>query len=205
MAFLRTTFIIFCLFYSTSFSSQITQAVKEAFIKSYHEEHLGQIEKATFTILSVYTEKNYELNLRLGWLYYLQKKNTSSVEYYKKAASLMPKSTEALWAMVHPLTFLENWSTLNTNYLKILKLDSKNTTANYRVGLYYYYNKKYNTAKKYFSAVVNLYPTDFDALHMLAWTHYFIGNFETAKICFTRALIIQPANESAINGLKLIK
>ena len=177
MAFLKTTFIFLCLLYSTLFNAQITPSVKEAFIKSYHEEHLGYIEKATLSILTVYSEKNYEINLRLGWLYYLQKKYTTSIEHYKKAAILMPKSTEALWAMVHPLTFLENWSMLNANYLKILKLEPKNTTANYRVGLYYYYNKKYNTAKKYFSVVVNLYPTDFDALHMLAWSHYFIGIF----------------------------
>ena len=205
MEFLKRLFFLLTFLSIFQGHSQITNSTKDAFVRSYHEEQLNQIEKSCNTILAVYSEKSYEINLRLGWLYYLQKKYTQSILYYKKATLLMPKSTEAFWALVLPLTALENWSALNTNYLKILKLDSKNTIANYRVGLHYYYHKKYNTARKYFNVVVNLYPTDFDALHMMAWCNYFLGNFEQAKSYFTRALIVQPANETALSGLKLIK
>lgn len=205
MAFLNRIFILLFVFICFQNNAQLNQPSKEAFIKSYHEEQLGLYEKAIASIQGIYSEKSYECNYRLGWLTYLQKKYTSSITYYKKAAANMPKSTEPLWAMVLPLSLTENWYGLNSTYLKILKLDSKNSIANYRVGLYNYYNKKYHTAKKYFSVVVNLYPSDFDALHMLGWTNYFLGNFEIAKSYFNRALIIQPSSESALSGLKLIK
>lgn len=198
------SFFIF-IFIATINLAQLNETIKDAFVKSYHEEQLGMHDKAISSIQAVYSEKSYEANYRLGWLFYLDKKYQQSVFYYKKAILNMPKSTEPLWALGQTYTAMENWTALNSTNLKILKLDSKNSVANYRVGVHYYYNKKYHTARKYFAVVVNLYPTDFDALHMMAWSNYFIGNFEQAKAYFLRALIVQPTNESALNGLKLIK
>ncbi|MBI2259140.1 MAG: tetratricopeptide repeat protein [Flavobacteriia bacterium] len=205
MAFLKYLSTLLFLLFLFEIHSQINNDVKEAFIKSYHEEQLGLLEKASETILSYYSDKNYEINYRLAWLHYRMKKYSSSIQYYKKATLLKPKSTEAYWAMVQPLLAVENYSALNQCYMNILKIDSKNSTANYRVGLYNYYHKKYSLAKKYFTHVIAVYPSDFDALHMLGWTHYFLGNFETSKAYFIRALIIQPTNESVLSGLRLIK
>ena len=205
MALLKKLIFVYSIFFPFSVFLQINQELKDAFFKSYHEEQLGLIEKATESLLAVYNEKNYEINYRLAGLYYRLKKHAQSVQYYKKAAVIKPKSNEAYWAMVQPLLALENFSSLNQCYLNILKNDSKNSIANYRVGLYYYYHKKYNTAKKYFLQVAYLYPSDFDALHMLTWSHYFLGNFESAKGYFNRALLIYPGNESVLSGLKLIK
>jgi len=86
MEFIRFSFFLF--FFSGIFfpySAQVTNSVKDAFVKSYHEEQLGMYDKAIASIQAVYTEKSYEANYRLGWLFYLDKKYQQSVLYFKKA------------------------------------------------------------------------------------------------------------------------
>ena len=98
---------------------------------------------------------------------------------------------------------LKKWSTLSGVYQKILKLDPKNTTANYRLGLSAYYSKDYITAKKYFDVVLGLYPMDYNALLMNGWTNYFIGKKTEAKILFNKVLMVAPTDSSAKEGLAL--
>jgi len=40
---------------------------------------------------------------------------------------------------------------------------------------------------------------------MLAWTNFKLGKFREAKVLFSKALLIQPGDESALEGLGLIK
>jgi len=90
-------------------------------------------------------------------------------------------------------------------YNKILEVNPKSTTANYRLGLIYYGQKNYSKAGSSFEKVLDLYPFDYDALLMTAWTDYFLGKTNEAKILFTKVLMNSPDNESAGEGLNLIK
>ena len=117
----------------------------------------------------------------------------------------MPASTEAKWAVITVLTKLENWKEIEKTYLSILKLDPKNATANYNLGLIYYYRKNYVTAKKYFDVSLNLTPFGYNNLLMSAWTNYFLGNRNNAIVLFNKVLLYSPNDASALQGLGLIK
>lgn len=181
------------------------KTLMNAFSQSYDYEAIQKYDVAISTLNAVYSPTSYEINIRMGWLNYLAGKNKESVTFYQKAIALMPAATEPLWAIINPLTRLENWKEIEKTYLSILKLDSKNATANYNLGLIYYYRKDYVNAKKYFDTSLNLYPFGYNNMLMSAWTNYFLGNKNQAITLFNKSLLYSPNNKSALEGLSLIK
>lgn len=181
------------------------QTVTEAFSRSYAAESKQNYTEAISAIQTYYNASSYELNLRLGWLFYLDKKYLESVNYYNKAAALKPMATEPLWGIIYPYTSLEKWNGIEQVYRQILKRDPKNSKANYYLGLIFYYRKDYTQARKFFAEVLNLYPFDHDACLYQGWSLYFLGNKAEAKDLFNRALLNQPTDASAREGLNLIK
>ncbi len=180
-------------------------AQQAAFSTSYTLEYKGEYAKAAEAIKKVYDEKSYELNLRAGWLNYEAGLYTESQNYYKKAVVLKPNSLEARFGYIYPTAVLGNMDQVIIQYNKILEIDPQNTTANYRMGLYYYDKKVYQSAYKHFEKVVNLYPFGYDALLMYAWANYQLGKTKEAKVLFNKALLISPTSKSALEGLSLIK
>jgi len=190
---------------SFSQDSSDETSVKAAFENSYISEKGGQYLKAINTLKAVYDEKSYELNLRIGYLYYESAAYRDAERYYKKAIELKPNSIEAKFGLVLPLAALTSWDTVRMQYEAIIKLDPNNTTANYRLGLIYYYKNDYKTALPYFEKVNELYPFDYDNNLMYAWTNLKLGNKALAKTLFNSALMNHPKDASAMEGLKSIK
>lgn len=181
------------------------KTLMNAFSQSYDYEAIKKYDAAITSLNSVYSATSYEINLRMGWLSYLDAKYKESVTYYQKAITLMPAATEPKWAIINPLTKQENWNEIEKTYLSILKLDPKNSSANYSLGLIYYYRKDYLNAKKYFDVSLNLYPFDYNNMLMSAWTNYFLGNKNEASTLFNKTLLYSPNDKSALEGLSLIK
>ncbi len=178
---------------------------QDAFTNSYALEYKGEYAKAVDAIKKGYDEKSYEFNLRSGWLNYEAGLYTESQNYYKKAIVLNPKSLEAKFGYIYPTVALGNMDQVITQYNKILEIDPQNTSANYRMGLYYYDKKDFQAAYKYFDKVVTLYPFGYEALLMYAWTTYQLGKTKEAKVLFKKALLFSPTSKSALEGLSLIK
>ena len=182
-----------------------TKEVLSAFSKSYDYEAIAKYDAAIGELNTVYNAASYETNLRLGWLNYLAGKTKESISFYQKAISLMPAATEPKWAIITVYTKTENWTEIEKTYLSILKLDTKNATANYNLGLIYYYRKDYFSAKKYFDVALNITPFGYNNMLMSAWANYFLGNKNEAKILFNKTLLYSPNDASALQGLSLIK
>lgn len=205
MEFLRKGIVAIGLIVSFQSYTQESKSLPAAFSKSYALEAKGQYDAAVTAIKDVYIEGSYTMNLRLGWLNYLQNKYELSIFYYQKASIGMPASLEPLWGILNPLVASQKWAEVDKVYLAILKLDPKNSTANYKLGLNYYYRKNYSKAKKYFDVALNAYPFDYSFLIISAWNNYFLGNTAVAKVLFFKVLLIDQNDKSAIEGLSLIK
>ena len=198
--------LIACIFTVISFSASAqSKELQAAFSKSYDSESTKKYDAAIASINSVYSATSYEINLRLGWLNYSAGKYKESLPFYQKAVELMPAATEPKWAIINTYTKLENWNEIEKIYLAILKLDPKNSSANYYLGLIYYYRKDYVSAKKHFDISLNLYPFDYNNMLMSAWTNYFLGNKNEAVILFNKTLMYSPNDKSALEGLSQIK
>jgi tetratricopeptide (TPR) repeat protein len=185
--------------------SQDYKSIQEAFEKSYFLEYSGEYQKAIDLLKVFYSEESYEINLRLGWLSYMAGFFTESTAYYQKAIDLKPLSIEAKFGFVNPASALGNWEQVKKQYNDILDIDPQNSLTNYRLGSIYYGNEDYTTALKYFEKVVNLYPFDHDALLMYAWTNLKLGKLREAEVLFHKVIMNKPNDESALEGLRMIK
>ncbi len=202
---IKRSLAIFAAIVTINLTGQNNKALITAFSQSYDYEAIAKYDAAITSFNAVYSATSYEINLRLGWLNYLSGKHKDAVSFYQKAIALMPAATEPKWAIINPLTKLENWNEIEKTYLAILKLDAKNSTANYNLGYIYYVRKDYGSAKKYFDVSLNLNPFGYNAMLMSGWTNYFLGNKNEAVILFNKTLLYSPNDKSALEGLSLIK
>lgn len=204
MEILKRIFPICLLMIALNVQAQ-TSNLMDAFAKSYTLEANKKYDDAISTLNKVYDANSYETNLRLGWLCYLAGKQKESVSFYEKAVYLMPSATEPLWAILKPLTVLKQWDDCEKYYMKIVKLDPKNSVANYQLGLIYFNRKNYLNAKQYFDVSLILFPFDYDNMLMSAWTQLYLERKADAKALFNKVLLYRPNDASALEGLKQIK
>jgi tetratricopeptide (TPR) repeat protein len=201
----RTMLITIFMYAFLAAGAQDYTKLISAFSDSYTKEKATKYQEAVNALKTVYDAGSYELNLRLGWLTYLQGQFTESLAYYTKATELMPYAIEPRLGLVLPASSLGNWDMVIAQYTKILDIDSNNTIALYRLGLIVFDKKDYKKAYTYFEKVVNLYPFDYQSILMLGWTNYKLGKIREAKILFNKALLYYPEDASAKEGLTLVK
>ena len=201
----RAAIILFVLMTGKCVIAQDFKKVQDAFSASYNYENSKNYTRAIQELKQVYDSQSYEINIRLGWLYYYAGNYPESINYYSKCIQLKPYSVEARFGYALPASALGNWNQVLDKYVEILKIDPNNYTANYRMGLIYYNRKEYSTAFKHFEKLANMFPFDYDAIHMYAWTNYRLGKLREAKVLFQKVLLIRPGDSSAIEGLSLIR
>ena len=177
----------------------------DAFSQSYQMEQEGNFAGAVDALLTVYSTDSYEVNLRLGWMYYLEGSLKESMNYYNKAIELKPYAIEPRFGIAYPAYDMGNHALVISQYEQILETCPNNTLALYRLGAVYYYDQRYAEAEKQFEKVVNLFPFDYDSLLMLAWTKYQLKKYREALVLFNKALLYDPSSESAKEGIGLIE
>lgn len=190
---------------SFQLTAQNSKNLQEVFAASYKAESAGEHTRAIELLKKEYDENSYGINLRLGWLTYNNGNFSESAAYYNKAIQLMPLSIEARLGFALPASAMGNWDHVITKYQEILKIDPNHSLTNYRMGLIYYYREDYQTAYKYFERIANMYPFDYDAVHMFAWTNLRLNKSREASVLFNKALLIRPGDNSALEGLEKLK
>ena len=188
-----------------SISAIAQQSLSEAFKASYESEKAGKLEIAIEALETVYEPDSYELNLRLGWLYYQKGEMDQSMVYYRRAVNLKPYAIEPKLGLAYPYSAMAMWDEVIDLYEKILETNPQNSLVNYRLGLIYYNRGQYERADSYIEKTVNLYPFDYDSLLLFAWNKLMMQRTREAKVLFEKVLLANPDDESAINGLSLIQ
>ncbi len=172
-----------------------------AFSKSYSFEYDKQYAKAIEAMTALNSDA-YEVNLRLGWLYYLNKDYPKSETFYKKAIASEPSSVEARFGIVLPLAALGNWNAVLAHYLDILKIDPNNSIANYRIGYIYYSRKDYANAMIHTAKVIKMYPFDYDSNLLAGKVMMAQAKNAEAKKYLGKAIEYNPQSEEAKALLK---
>lgn len=186
-------------------AGQYTDAVLKAFENSYIQEKSGDFRKAASLIREIYQEDSYEINLRLGWLYYNAGLFDESKLYYRRSLSVLPYSEEARFGIILPLSARGEWDEVIKIYNQILANNPGNTRALFHLGMVYYNRKDWPQAARNFQKVVDLYPFDYDGLLMMAWTNLQLGKSRESRILFNKVLLWSPGDASALEGLKILK
>jgi tetratricopeptide (TPR) repeat protein len=189
---------------TVSLKAQADVKFQAAFAESYKSELTGNYNLSISELRSVYQEDNYSVNARLGWLLFLAKQYTESVNFYDKAIKLKPLAIEARYGMIKALNAIESWDKVKEQYEAILRIDAMNTTSLYWLGVLLYNRKDYDNAARNFEKIVNLYPMDYGSIIILAWTRLYQGKKTDAKVLFNQALLLSPNDSSALSGLNQI-
>ena len=116
----------------------------------------------------------------------------------------MPYAIEPRLGYAYPASAIGNYSEVLKQYEKILEITPNNSIVLHRIGLIYYGRDDHQKAEKYFEKVVNLYPFDYEALTMLAWTKLKLNKAREAKALFQKALLNTPSGSTAAEGLELL-
>lgn len=189
------------LFIHTSFAqNQIPAAFSESYLQEYNKEY----SKAMNALDNIYDSNSYEINLRLGWLNYLNADYVKSKNYYTNAMKLKPSSIEAKLGYAYPAAATESWGDLMKIYKSILATDQNHYTANLRLATMYYYQKDFWEAKKYSEVLMNLYPFDYSNNLLLGKINVSLGNIILAKKQLNNALLYDPTAIEVLNLLKTL-
>ena len=173
--------------------------IREIYYKSYNYEKMGDYKDAIKVLIPLYEKypNGYTINLRLGWLFYLDKKYKNAIKHYQKASLIAPYSVEPKLGLTRVYLAIENYN----EALKVGNLILRNDYYNY-YGNYYEAEaligiKDYKNALSIINKMLLLYPTSVLFLNLLGKVYYLEGKKDLAKKVFENVLILDPNNVMA--------
>ena len=178
-----------------AFSSDI----KNFYYKSYNYEKMGDYKDAIRVLIPLYQKypNGYTINLRLGWLFYLDKNYSNAIKHYQKASLISPYSIEPKLALMRIYLDLGKYEDALKEGNIILKEDYYNYYGNYYEILGLKGVKNYKFALDVANKMLSLYPTSVLFLNELGEIYYLEGKKDLAKKIFENVLILDPNNLKA--------
>ncbi len=180
------------------------EKIQNAYYKSYNYEKIENYSNAIKALMPVYKEygNTYTVNMRLGWLYYLENKYGNSLEHYNKAIKIAPASLSAQSSRLLPLLAQERYAEAEQGAFGILKVDHYNFYGNMRLAYVLRMQKKLNIAEQINLKMLALYPLDVTFLSEYALVKHAQGDIPAAIKAFSSVLILDPENVTAKDYLK---
>ena len=170
--------------------------IQQIYYKSYNYEKMGDYKDAIKVLIPLYNKfpKGYTINLRLGWLFYLDKKYANAIKHYQAASLIIPSSVEPKLGLMRIYLATNNYKdALNIGNL-LLREDYYNYYGNYYEILALKGVKDYKNAIKLANKMLNLYPTSVLFLNSLGEIYYLQNKKDLAKNIFEDILILDPNN-----------
>jgi len=178
--------------------------IQKIYLNSYNYEKMGDYKDAIKVLVPLYQKypNGYTINLRLGWLFYLNKKYLNSIKHYQKASMLSPYSIETKLGLMKNYLGLEDYKKALNEGNIILKSDYYNFYGNYYEAVALKNMKDYKSTLSIANKMLSLYPTSILFLNLLGEVYYLEGKKELAKKIFKNVLILDPNNLLAKSYLK---
>jgi len=117
---------------SLLFSSAEFEDIKSQYFKSYDYEQMQKYGEAIKVLSPLYKKypKGYTLNLRFGWLFYLDKKYNDSIKYYKNASLINPYALDPRLGLIRVYLDTGSFKKAELVSYELLKIDYYNYYAN---------------------------------------------------------------------------
>ena len=194
-------FILFLAVIVFAFSNK---QIQNLYYKSYNYEKMGDYKDAIKVLIPLYDKypNGYTINLRLGWLFYLNKNYKNALKHYQKASLILPYSVEPKLGLMRVYLAMEDYK----NALKIgnslLREDYYNYYGNYYEMMALKGLKDYKNALNIVNKMLALYPTSVLFLNELGEIYYIEDKKDIAKQIFENVLILDPNNITAMKYIK---
>ena len=196
-------FITFLLLLGLVHADDEFKDIKDGYFKSYDYEQMQRYDEAIKVLAPLYKKypNGYTLNLRYGWLFYLNKNYNNSIKYYKKAALVNGYALDPKLGLIRVYLDTYSYHKAETTAYELLKVDYYNYYANLYAIKALIAQKKYYIANKIISKMLALYPTDIAYLEQLAIVYKLTSNKYLQKL-YEDILILDPNNVLVRTNLK---
>lgn len=176
-------------------ASQESDSVKKQYLKSYDYERIGQYNESIKVLSPLYQKypKGYTLNLRFGWLFFLNKKYKDAQKYYKEASLTNPYALDPRLGLIRIYLATSSYNDAEQVAMELLKIDYYNYYANIYITQALIAQKKYDIAQKVVSKMLSLYPTEIVYLELLALIYQKTDSPYLEKL-YEDILILDPNN-----------
>ena len=170
--------------------------IQQIYYKSYNYEKMGDYKDAIKVLIPLYKKypEGYTINLRLGWLFYLNKNYSNSIKHYQKASLILPYSIEPKLGLMRDYLALQDFKDALKEGNLILREDYYNYYGNYYEILALKGIKDYKNAVKLTNKMLGLYPTSVLFLNILGEVYYHQNKKDLAKKVFKSVLLLDPNN-----------
>ncbi len=181
--------------------------IRKIYYESYNYEKMGDYKDAIKVLIPLYKEfpNGYTLNLRLGWLFYLNKNYENAIKHYNIASKIHSYSLEPKLGLMRVFNFLGKYDKSIKIGNTVLRSDYYNYYGNYYYGNALLGIKDYKNAILLANKILTLYPTSILFLNLLGKSYFYNKDFKKAKDIFENVLILDPNNVVAKEFLKRIK
>jgi len=172
------------------------QEIKNCYYRSYNYEKMGDYVDAIKALIPVYTAypRGYTINLRLGWLYYLNRNYLDSEKHYKQAMLAIPSSLEPRLGLMRLYLAMGRLGDLYQQGITILRADYYNYYGNYYYLLGLEKDGKFKDAISIANKMLYIYPTDTLFLSHLGEDLIKVGKRKEGLQKLSDVLILDPEN-----------
>jgi len=177
------------------------EEIREAYKNSFIYEKIEVYDNAIKSLMPVLREypNTYTVNLRMGWLHYLNRHYADSIKFYKIAMKISPLSMEAKLGILYPLLAQHNYADVESYCYQIINADYYNYYGNLRLVYALRMEEKFDLAEKVAVKMLIVYPIDTKYLLELALIKLGQGDEDYAYQLFNDILILDPENVTANN------
>ena len=187
---------------NSAFAANPTNA--ELWSESYHLEATGQYQaaaKALGPILEKFPRHEFA-HLRIGWLNYLQGNHNASVDEYKAAMNMNPKSLDARLGVILPLLAQQRWREAALYSRQVLEFDPWNYYAHIRLMICEDAESQWEALEKHASEAAMRYPADATMQVYLARAYARLNKDTQARVIYEQVLERIPRHLEAVQYLQ---
>ncbi len=145
----------------------------------------------------------YLIQVRMGWLSYMNRDYKGAVLHYEQASQISPASLTPFLGLVYTYRAQGLNQNVQAACAELLKRDPENVIALKTLATINYEKTDFATAAHYFQALVDLHPEEPDYLSGAAWSNLKLGNKRAASMFFVRLVILSPDYSYAKQGYQL--
>jgi tetratricopeptide (TPR) repeat protein len=197
------SFIFLVLSFHLLWGQNSFKNIKDQYFKSYDYEQMGRYTEAIKVLSPLYQKypKGYTLNLRFGWLFYLDKKYNDAISYYKQASLINSSALDPKLGLIRVYLKRAQFQKAEIVAYELLKIDYYNYYANLYIVQALIAQNKYEIALKMIHKMLALYPTDITYLERLAIIYQQTNSTYLTKL-YEDILILDPNNILVRSALK---
>lgn len=187
-----------CLLLNGAFAIEAS-VIADNYKNSFQYERTGDYRNAIFALedVSKAFPDGYTVNLRLGWLYYLNGNLANAIEAYQKAVKAVPTSTEARLGQATVLIYQKKYDEAQSLLYQVLERDNFNYYGNLKLSWVLRMSLKPALAEKIAGKMLALVPSDTQWMVELGWAQWAQGNLDGASATFASVKILDPENVDA--------